>query len=257
MNKYVYKRIEVKPLHRASLKMAVDLKGWSKGMLEGFSVGVCDERQIRGRWVYKDRYAIENYSEDTLELEPRTVEARMVAPFTIDFERSLLRADKAGDVKLLLDVFARISDVDIYTEDLAIDLYELNKAFCSKYKKNLLAEMGLKEVLHDKVLVTNAQFKLLDEDQREKMLDKYRDQLKALHFVIKDEFSVYKVKLSSKGTISYEEDAPPATLQILEDMMMAFHDPDVAVLVADVVDAHNEQREREAKSRAAKKKGGK
>lgn len=223
MNRFVYKRIEMDYVSRVELLARLSVGSWSRGMEQGFSMGLVNDKQIRGRWVYKDRGKYDCYDEDTLEKITKTLERRMCAPFFIDYERSILRCESSGDSKRVIEALEAVPGVSIFVEDLDIDMHALHDAFCEKYKKNQLETLGLSDVIHDKILITDANFKLLEHDQQGAAVDKYRDRIKQLNFLVKDEFDVYPVRVARGGTVSYDEDAPSNTLNVLEDMIMAFH----------------------------------
>ena len=210
---------------RLELMNLMPLSNWSKGMEKGFSCGVVGETEIRGRWIYKDRSRYDYYDEDTLEKKQKTLERRMCAPFMIDYQRSILRCESNPDAKRIIENLDKIPGVNVYHEDLNIQLDELHDAFMQKYQKSQLQQLGLKSVIHEKILMTDGNFKLLEPGMQERAVTAHKGRIKSLHFVVKEEWAVHKVKISAKGDLSYDDDAPGQTLEILEDMMMAFHKP--------------------------------
>lgn len=232
MNTFVYKRIELTDQSRRELKGVLPLMGWAPGMTQGWVIGMHDKTGLRGRWVYKDRLKLKVYDEETLEESERTIERRMCAPFAIDFERSILRTESAGDAKRIEDALQDIPRVTPYIEPLEIDLQALHEAFCDRFKKTRLEALGIKDVVHEKVLLTDASFTLLDEAKRAKTLKTYGNRLKHLHFVVLQDATAWPVKITGSGKISTDESAPEDTLTVLEDMLLAFHDPAVSTRTA-------------------------
>lgn len=258
MNTFIYKRIEIDYASRLELQDALPKLGWAKGMREGWVVGVNDDKQLRGRWVYKDRVEWDYYDEDSLEKLSRTFERRMCAPFAVDYERSILRVESAADAKRIVEALERVRGVRVFVEDLEIDMWGLHDAFTRKYAKSHLDALGLNDVIHEKVLMTNANFKLLDQADRQKAIKRHKDRIKQLHFVVNETPKggvpcVFPVKLTRGGKVSYDEDAPPQTLSVLEDMVMAFHVPE-GTTNAENVDI-SPQREQGASTKGAADKG--
>lgn len=250
MNTFIYKRIEMDFASRLELQGALPLIGWSKGMREGFSVGVCNDIQVRGRWIYTDRVEWEYMDEDTLERKTRTHERRMCAPFFIDFERSIMRVESQRDAKRVVEAMDRIKGIQVMCEPLDLDMNALYEAFTKKYSKTLLQELGLQDVIHEKILMTDANFKVIEAKEADSAVKRHKGRVKQLHFVVQEPYEhvaplVYKVRISRNGKVAYDDDAPSKTLGVLEDMIMAFHRPEGSVNAENV----------DAEKKPAKKKG--
>ncbi|MCC7510244.1 MAG: hypothetical protein IT464_12865 [Planctomycetes bacterium] len=207
---------------------------YSKGMPRGFSVTEVGEHELRGRYVYRQRDLIEEIDEETLDWKPvekqRCIERNLVAPFAIDFARGIIRVSRSGDFGILFDAIETLPGVHVSVEPLNVNLQKLHDAFSERFRKTRLAAMGIAELLHDDTLVGSADFKLLDEGLREKLIDKYGDKLKKLTFKAMTKVGIATMKLTSAGTISYSEDEvedPETTRMVLENMVLGFHEAEV------------------------------
>lgn len=233
MIQFFYKRLVCGPEAKGRMIGQMKLLPYSKGMPAGFSVTEVGDHELRGRYVYRVRDYIEEIDEETLDWKPpdkqRAIERALVAPFAIDFARGMLRVSRAGDFEALYDAIDGLPGVHVALDALNVNLEKLHEAFSERFRKTRLASMSIADVLHDD-MVGSADFKLLDEGLREKLVERYGDQLKKLTFRVLTPAGVCVVKLTRAGAISYSEDEtedPETMRMVLENMVLGFHEAEV------------------------------
>lgn len=235
-----YKRLVMGEPSWQALLSALPHVGYAPGMERGFSIGVADHKEIRGRFAYKHRQILHEYDEETLTEKPldkcRMIESRQVVPFALDFSRNLVRVSSARDFQVLYEALDALPGVHLDTEPFEVDLEKLHEAFSSHFKRTALRGIGLKDLLHDNTLhASTANCELLIEEDRFKTVSRYSGQLTALSFVVAFPDGKMPVRVTRAGGVSWGDLADSdALLRVMEDLILEYHDPAVEIVASDL-----------------------
>jgi len=202
---------------------------YEAGMERGFLVAPeSNTNWIKARYVYTKLGEQVSLDPETLEQVEEQTESLSEARFELDQKKGLVMVEqRRGDLEVIYEALESLPDVHSAFGDLNLNLKDLMFEIQGAYKKNTVKTLRIKDYLARENMLGNASFKVLEEQDAEKIAEKFDDQLEAFTLQLKLPDGACNLTVTRKGSVRASDDMPDEVLMFVKDLLPQFHEAEV------------------------------
>lgn len=231
MKTHHHKQLIIEDFCRDALQACLgnpkDKRMWWKDADKGFSIGQCDNTKIRGKYIWKDTAQVDSIDPETLEPIKKDVKHLCAAPFELNFAKQHMRVDKKAHFEIVQIALETIENAQFGLVDYEINLPQMVFEIQGAWKKNRIETLGIQDYLARENMIADASFKILEDLDAEKLVEKFDDQLKSVKLVLALPDGKVQLTVTRDGQIRVSDDAPEEIIMFVRDVMPQFHEPAV------------------------------
>ncbi|MCF6228753.1 MAG: hypothetical protein L3J82_08865, partial [Planctomycetes bacterium] len=148
--------------------------------------------------------------------------------FELDQKKGwVMVGQRRGDLEAIYEALESLPDVHSAFEDLNLNLKDLMFEIQGAYKKNTVKILRIKDYLARENMLGSASFKVLEEQDAEKLAEKFDDQLEAFTLQLKLPDGACNLTVTRKGSVRASDDMPDEVLMFVKDLLPQFHEAEV------------------------------
>lgn len=184
--------------------------------------------RVKGRYVYTQVGKTTTLDPETLEKKEEETRSLTECRFEIDQQKGLVSVEqRRGELNALYEALDAIPSVNIAFEDLNLNLPPLLFEIQRAYKKNELKSVRIRDYLARENMLTNANFKILEAQEAEKIVEKFDDQIDSFTLTLKLPDGAVALTVTKKGTVRASDEAPDEVLLFVKELLPRFHEAEV------------------------------
>lgn len=211
------------------IREALPELAYTPGMTRGFLLDKDNTvNRVAGRYIYTRVGKTVTLDKDSLQPKETPLETLEDCKFELDQQKGLACVHtRRGDLWALFEAIDTIPDASIELLDLNLNLKALLFDVMRGYKKNRVKTIRIRDYLARENMLSNSTFKLLEAQDAEKLVERFKDQLEAVSLALKLPDGPCTLGITRNGTVRASDDTPEDLLRFVKDLLPAHHESEV------------------------------